>query len=418
MKKITHNKNISLDKNNSPIGSNKQINLGSLTNSLPKTNITTNSVIQQLKTLRQEKEVKTNIKNAKLSQTTLEVKNGSIDENEKIRQDNIIISRYNTDVKLIDEKIKVLDIQNESINKLKNSNKRKSNLQQNRNSRKIKSDKINIREKSKSFISSLVGLGIGSIGLLLSNIIGTRIKSTNSKISKLSVLVDNTNAIINSIETKNDIVNAQTSRNNTLKSLESSEDQLSNTLELVKGISKILLILSIIVKIISVIIKILSATPDPSSISKGTALILYSKINNISNLLIGLSVVINISTQSLENNLEDIKLLKDSLDDISNILDIIITDDLTGEEIALLREQTNETGNIGLVGEYKGFRFYIRIEDTDDPKFIVKGNKRRYAVALDSKDKEIFRSDFSFTLNPDILISQLKTKINKNNSIA
>jgi hypothetical protein len=66
--------------------------------------------------------------------------------------------------------------------------------------------------------------------------------------------------------------------------------------------------------------------------------------------------------------------------------------------------------------DYKGFRFFIKEEE--NPKFVVKGNKRRYAVALNRDGNEILQSEYSFTLSPDILIEELKLKIDEKNLVA
>jgi hypothetical protein len=65
------------------------------------------------------------------------------------------------------------------------------------------------------------------------------------------------------------------------------------------------------------------------------------------------------------------------------------------------------------LGAYKGFTFFTREEN--NPKFVVKGNKRHYVVAVDTKNIERIKSDFSFTLNPTQLVSQLKLVIDQQN---
>ena len=62
---------------------------------------------------------------------------------------------------------------------------------------------------------------------------------------------------------------------------------------------------------------------------------------------------------------------------------------------------------------YNGFTFSIVEED--DPKFVVAGNKRRYAVALDRSGFVVLQSTPSFTLDPNVLIEELKLEIDKRN---
>jgi hypothetical protein len=66
--------------------------------------------------------------------------------------------------------------------------------------------------------------------------------------------------------------------------------------------------------------------------------------------------------------------------------------------------------------DYKGFRFYIKEEN--DSKFNVKGNKRRYAVALNKDGNEVLQSSSSFTLDPDVLVEELKLIIDQKGLVA
>jgi hypothetical protein len=61
---------------------------------------------------------------------------------------------------------------------------------------------------------------------------------------------------------------------------------------------------------------------------------------------------------------------------------------------------------------YKGFRFQIKEEQ--DPRFTVRGTiKRRYAVAINRQGVEVLKSEYSFTLDPNDLVDQLKLIIDK-----
>lgn len=79
--------------------------------------------------------------------------------------------------------------------------------------------------------------------------------------------------------------------------------------------------------------------------------------------------------------------------------------------LQLANEITPPTAND--FGTYKGFKFVIKQES--DPKFVVRGNKRHYAVAINTKEVEQIKSDFSFTLNPQQLVDQLKFIIDQQN---
>ena len=62
---------------------------------------------------------------------------------------------------------------------------------------------------------------------------------------------------------------------------------------------------------------------------------------------------------------------------------------------------------------YKGFKFEIKEEQ--NPRFVVKNNKRHYAVAVDRDGVEVLKSDYSFTLDPNDLVEQLKLVIDQRN---
>jgi hypothetical protein len=62
---------------------------------------------------------------------------------------------------------------------------------------------------------------------------------------------------------------------------------------------------------------------------------------------------------------------------------------------------------------YRGFTFAILEEN--NPRFVVSGNKRRYAVAYDRSGFVVLQSKPSFTLDPEVLIDELKLIIDEQN---
>ena len=69
--------------------------------------------------------------------------------------------------------------------------------------------------------------------------------------------------------------------------------------------------------------------------------------------------------------------------------------------------------NTNNLGTYNVFTFVVKEEN--DPKYNVSGNKRHYVMAVDTKNIERLKSDYSFTLNPQQLVSQLKIIIDRQN---
>ena len=57
----------------------------------------------------------------------------------------------------------------------------------------------------------------------------------------------------------------------------------------------------------------------------------------------------------------------------------------------------------------------FKIKTEENKTFEVKGNKRRYAVAIDRDGVEVLKSELSFTLDPNDLIDQLKLVIDQRN---
>ena len=74
---------------------------------------------------------------------------------------------------------------------------------------------------------------------------------------------------------------------------------------------------------------------------------------------------------------------------------------------------TNNYGKLGLIigADYLGFKFVIKEESNTT----VKGIKRRYAVAVNKDGNEVVKSQASFTLDPDVLIEELKLIIDQRN---
>ncbi len=87
-------------------------------------------------------------------------------------------------------------------------------------------------------------------------------------------------------------------------------------------------------------------------------------------------------------------------------------DSLTSSQVDRIAQQI-QPKDANNFPPYKGFRFQIKQED--NPKFVVRGNKRHYAVAINTKGIEQIKSDYSFTLDPQQLVNQLKVVIDQQN---
>jgi translation initiation factor RLI1 len=96
------------------------------------------------------------------------------------------------------------------------------------------------------------------------------------------------------------------------------------------------------------------------------------------------------------------------VEDDTFILDTIV------RKFNSLISNPNQFGTI--TQTYKGFKFAIREEN--NPKLTVRGNKRHYAVAIDTNNVEVLKSESSFTLDPEDLINTLILIIDKEKLIA
>jgi hypothetical protein len=90
-------------------------------------------------------------------------------------------------------------------------------------------------------------------------------------------------------------------------------------------------------------------------------------------------------------DLETINL--NSLDNLTNLLNTI-------------KQPKEET--------YKGFKLVIK-EDQNPQTFVKNSIKRHYAAAIDKDGVEAIKSEYSYTLEPQILIDQLKLIIDQQN---
>jgi hypothetical protein len=127
-----------------------------------------------------------------------------------------------------------------------------------------------------------------------------------------------------------------------------------------------------------------------------------------------LSSLIPVALGILQKAIGILEDLKSQLLDIDGKLDKAATSNIVGTSNLLLNTGVGGI-TLGLFPtEYKGFKFAIK-EESGPKALIVRGNKRHYAVAIDNNNVEVLKSDYSFTLDPNDLIDQLKLIINSQN---
>jgi hypothetical protein len=209
----------------------------------------------------------------------------------------------------------------------------------------------------------------------------------------LQDLVDQTNEIIDTAQTPVQLDQARVTRNSAYNTLDSNEKVLinvQNTLELIQ----------LVISITEALIPLLFINPTPplpliKSLQDRVAL-----LNRILGAIINLLDPVVAYLNDLKNQLREVDNKLDietinslpSLDRLNNLLNTI-------------KQPQNEL--------YKGFKLVIK--EDNDPRTTVQGVKRHYAVAIDRSGVEVLKSQYSYTLEPNILIDQLKLVIDRQN---
>jgi hypothetical protein len=261
-----------------------------------------------------------------------------------------------------------------------------------------------------------------AIGAILAVILTNQLAGIIANNGEIGRLVDNTNAIIEDANATGDptkLANAQIARDNALRIIQANEDRINQ-------IKNQLQTIATFVAIFDIIISILSAIPIPVSFPPGVGIpmnviILVSKILEYANkIVLSLSALLPIIIGTLEQSIDILEDYKSQLLDINSQLE----NSAAGGNSSLLNNGVDGAGGGGAEGggikvgpldtTYKGFKFAIR-EEMNNPKFVVHGFKRHYAVAINKSNVEVVKSEYSFTLDPDDLVSQLKLVIDQQN---
>ena len=235
-----------------------------------------------------------------------------------------------------------------------------------------------------------------------------------SQREKLEVLVNQVNDYIISANTPETIQIAINLRNNTIT-------LINNSISKLQKIKKVTEQITIYITVFSIIVAILSSIPIPPAVppGRGIPINVITKIvkalEKANKLIASLSVILAICTVLLENEIFKLNELIFRLKEISQLLDQSTLQNLNNQELTNLT--SNLLTNIDQFGEYKGFKFKIKEEQTlgAQQAIVVKGNKRHYAVAVNRDGVEVIKSDYSFTLDPNDLVDQLKLIIDQQN---
>jgi hypothetical protein len=269
---------------------------------------------------------------------------------------------------------------------------------------RLKSDKLaETQNQTKNKLTINIPKNFNDIVNTLNTILSILFQFISVNNAKITKTVDDVNNVISSITTKTDIEKAKSLRNQALILINTNKQSLQN-------VEKIIQIIQLISQILSPLISALGALP-PLAIT-GFIIQTLQKLQKILNDSLALLDISNLIVSKL---LSDLNYQETRLLQINNILDNNI-ENLTSDEInSLLNDTRNGLGYLNGY-DYKGFKFFVKEEE--DPRFVIKGNKRRYAVAVNKDGNDILKSQSSFTLEPDVLVEELKLIINEKNLVA
>jgi len=337
--------------------------------------------------------------------------------------------------------------------------------------RKLNRETLKQLYKSEKVQQLLKNVFKGLVQITASLLTGELIKVIANS-AELQELVDKTNEIIDNAVTLPQLNQARIARNGAISTINRQENRIRAILKVLQTLNIILTIFGILTAILNII-----PVPSPLGILAKPATIKFINAKEIRD-GIGITVSILIPmltsaiailedlkrqlreinqkiedktldllddnslfdyisqiTLSSENPISDINRRSDESDseyanrlrNSTTLLNLLakqnpgvsttsLQDTLDNSSLSTLNGLVNRVlpiNNNSIIGNYKGFTFVLKKED--DPKFVVKGNKRHYAVAVNTKGLEQLKSDYSFTLDPQQLISQLKLQIDNQN---
>ena len=304
---------------------------------------------------------------------------------------------YNAEIASIEIQRKKLEQDEENINNnpldvIKNQQKSFKKDVKGLRKKTQESETKSKRDLAKQVASNAVKTLVPIIALQLSNSFSVVI----SQRKKLEELVDQVNNYIDTqVKDQTTVIIATNLRNSAVKLID-------NNIRKLRTLETTLKLIAVVITIFSAILRVLSLIPTPVPPKVTDSII------KASNLILGLSALLAIVTLLLSNEIIKLNELRDRLKEISLKLD---GKTLNFGDLNALSNEFLPTG--GNYGSYKGFKFAIKEEQ--DQRFVVKGNKRRYAVAINRYGVEAIKSEYSFTQDPNDLIEQLKLIIDQQN---
>jgi hypothetical protein len=324
--------------------------------------------------------------------------------------DSYLTKKQDIDNQILALQDDIANIISDPLKKIKAERlKLKSNIQKLKTKNKARKIKIN-----KDRIKKLALNTAKTLAPIIALQLASKFAVSLSQRKRLEELVDQVNAYIDQANTPETILIATNLRNNTVTLINSNIDKLQKLQQTLQQIS-------IYIAIFSALVAVLSAIPIPTAIPPGIGipvnliLKIVKQIEKANKLIIALSALLAISSVLLENEISNLNELISRLNQVNKLLDSKVLTGLNQQELTDLTSSL--LTNVDQFGEYKGFKFKIKEEQTlgAQQAIVVKGNKRHYAVAINRDGVEVIKSDNSFTLDPNDLVEQLKLIIDQKN---
>ena len=294
------------------------------------------------------------------------------------------------------------DINLDPYKKIKEDRKKRKALRQEKRAKNKQRDTQSKRDLNKKVIKNAAKTLAPIIALQIAN----QLSSIISQRSKLEELVDQVNAYIDTANTPETTTIATNLRNNTVALINNNIGKLQSLQTTLDRISTYLTIFGAIIPLLNraaplTVISTPPLTPIPGMVPHDE---LRNKKQRLERLVLALSAVLAIAVILLENEVNKLNELILKLKNVN-------LDGLNSQQLSDLTSSIYN--NVDEFPPYKGFKF--KIKEEQNQAFVVKGNKRRYAVATNRDGVEVLKSDFSFTLDPNDLVDQLKLVIDQRN---
>jgi hypothetical protein len=323
---------------------------------------------------------------------------------EAVLKENDAYKKQQESFNLRKTKIKndITNINLDPYKKIKEDRKKRKEQRQKKRAENKARDAEAKRDANKKVIKNAAKTLAPIIGLQIAN----QLSNIISQRAKLEELVDQVNAYIDTANTPETTNIATNLRNNTITLINNSIGKLQKLQTTLNQINIYLTIFGALIPLLNrvaplTVISTPPLTPIPGMIPHDE---LRNKKQNLEKLVSALNAVLAIAVISLEN---EVGKLNELILKLKNV-------NLTGLDSQQLADLTSSIyNNVDDFPPYKGFKFKIKVEE--NKVFEVKGNKRRYAVATDRDGVEVLKSEYSFTLDPNDLIDQLKLVIDQRN---